>query len=468
MGFIEKLKGALLDMLLREQAKKQYSVVPLSSETMDRAQATWLKIYNGNPNWLSSDVKSHNFAKILCMVTANLVTLDIGIKIDGSKRAEYLQNQLEKSLMTDAKLRKWVEYACAGGMVIFKPNGTGVDLVLPGNFVIVGKDDNGQITKIIFKDTESPDEKTHYTRLEYHENLGDRYVIRNKVYFSKNKGEIGNQISLEVSPWVGLEPEITITKEEGFEGHMLFGVFTMPGANNIDLTSMTGMALFSEATEELEALDVALSETFYEIKEARDIELLAAEMLERPGIDGKKERVKTPRHMIPVFTNFDKSDYYQRIERPLKTDQREVGINLILNLIATKCGYSEGYFSYNSKTGIATATQVESDDRKTIQLIKDIRDALKTAIDQTVYALDIFADIYELAPAGEYEITYNFGDITYSYDEDRARWYTMATSGMVPKWMYLVKFEGYTEEEAKAIVAEAQGGGLPGFFDKEE
>ena len=44
----------------------------------------------------------------------------------------------------------------------------------------------------------------------------------------------------------------------------------------------------------------------------------------------------------------------------------------------------------------------------------------------------------------------------------------MATSGMVPKWMYLAKFEGYTEEEAKAIVAEAQGAGLPGFFGKEE
>ena len=28
--------------------------------------------------------------------------------------------------------------------------------------------------------------------------------------------------------------------------------------------------------------------------------------------------------------------------------------------------------------------------------------------------------------------------------------------GKVPFWLYLVKFEGYTEEEAKAIQADAQ------------
>ena len=105
---------------------------------------------------------------------------------------------------------------------------------------------------------------------------------------------------------------------------------------------------------------------------------------------------------------------------------------------------------------MATATQVEADDRRTIQLIKDIRDNLQSALDNTIYAMSVFADLYDLAPAGVYKTDYSFGDITYNYEEDRTRWYQLMVQGVVPKWMYLVKFEGFSEDEAKAVVAETE------------
>ena len=64
--------------------------------------------------------------------------------------------------------------------------------------------------------------------------------------------------------------------------------------------------------------------------------------------------------------------------------------------------------------------------------------------------------MYALAPAGAYELTFDFGDITYSYEEDKANWKHYATLGWIPKWLYLVKFEGMTEEEAKALVKAAE------------
>ena len=42
--------------------------------------------------------------------------------------------------------------------------------------------------------------------------------------------------------------------------------------------------------------------------------------------------------------------------------------------------------------------------------------------DDTFYALTIMADLYDLSPGGSYKVDYAFGDITYSYDEDRARY----------------------------------------------
>ena len=84
-----------------------------------------------------------------------------------------------------------------------------------------------------------------------------------------------------------------------------------------------------------------------------------------------------------------------------------------------------------------------------------------------VYALNVFADLYGLAPAGTYELALDFGDITYNRDEDRARWWGYVTQGKVPAWRYFVKFEGMTEEDAKAMVAEAAEK-KPKLFDLEE
>ena len=124
----------------------------------------------------------------------------------------------------------------------------------------------------------------------------------------------------------------------------------------------------------------------------------------------------------------------------------------------------------DGQTGMITATQVESDDRDTIQTIKDDRDALKSALAQAFAGADAMATLYGLAPLGEYEANFNFGDITYSYEEDKAAWRMYAAQGWIPKWLYFVKFEGMSEEEAKALTAEAEmanmeaglfGGGAP-------
>ena len=104
---------------------------------------------------------------------------------------------------------------------------------------------------------------------------------------------------------------------------------------------------------------------------------------------------------------------------------------------------------------MVTATQVESDDRRTLQLINDVRDSIKHMLDGLVYALDKFADAYNLAPAGDYEISYDFEDLTLNEDEDRARWYNYVSAGLVPFERYLVMHEGFSEDEAKELVQEA-------------
>ena len=140
----------------------------------------------------------------------------------------------------------------------------------------------------------------------------------------------------------------------------------------------------------------------------------------------------------------------------------------LVYMAGVKCGFSEGVFVMDGQTGMITATQVESDDRDTIQTIKADRDALRSAIEQAIKGADALTTLLGVAPIGEYETTYNFGDITYNYQEDKESWRNYASQGWIPLWLYFTKFEGMSEEEAKKMVAEAKAAEKEkGLFDEE-
>ena len=443
-----------------DTAKIKFDAEPTVSKKMTSAIDAWMNTYRGVPEWANADdVKTINFAATVCEETARLTTLDIGINLSGGARAAFLQKELDKQLLP--RLRDFVEYGAAGGTVIFKPSGKGIDVITPDRFMVTEYDDNKKITGVIFQDGYTQG-KDIFTKLEYHrferrrsreEETRTVYVISTKCFRSQNSAEIGREIPIDSTRWRGIEPEVEIIKQNDEQvDSPLFGVFKMPKANNIDLDSPLGMAIFANAMQEMEDLDIAYSRNSDEINNSNTIELLDDALLQREGVKGS--RVHLPSHVHNVFGNGMES-FYQQIDRPLKTGERRVGINQQLSFIGYKCGYSEGYFVFDQKTGLVTATQVESTDRRTIQLIKDVRDGLKEALRETIYALNVLADLYERAPVGTYTVDFDFGDITYNEDEDRNRWYQLMMQGIIPKWYYLVKHEGMGEDEAKAIVAAA-------------
>lgn len=245
----------------------------------------------------------------------------------------------------------------------------------------------------------------------------------------------------------------------------LFGMMRTPQANNKDLETPMGLPVYAEAIEELRDLDVAYSRNAGEIYDSEKIVLADDRLLIPDGTklsnmttetrERRREEMKLPHYVKNVFGN-DQKEFYQEINPQLNTDTRLKGIDALLSQIGYKCGFSNGYFVFNQSTGMVTATQVEADDRRTIQYIKDVRDKLEECLNGTIYALNVFADLYGLAPVGTYEVTYDFGDITYNREEDRTRWWQYVLQGKVPAWMYFQKFEGMSEEEAKEMVEEAQ------------
>lgn len=459
-------------MIFKKQAEEDFDIQAAEFPEMESLINRCANIYRGVPEWLDDEdnIKTINFAKTVCSETARLTTLAIGIQIGGSARATWLQKQINKVYF---QIRHWVEYGCAYGTVFIKPNGESLDVFTPADVMIVDYD-NQEIKGIIFKDSYTVGRK-YYTRLEYHrfvETTVDGvttypYYVSNRAYVSKSPQSIGNKIDLKQTKWADLmadTPPILKANGEKLDGP-LFGVLRTPQANNVDISTPLGLPVFAEGIEELGDIDVAYSRNAGEIKDSQKIALLDDRLLmpsgtpvsamSPRGMENRRNEMKLPHYVKNVFGQ-DEKEFYQEINPQLNTDARLAGINALLSQLSYKCGFSSGYFVFNEKTGMVTATQVEADDRRTIQFIKDVRDKLEDCLNGVIYALNVFADLYDLTPVGVYETTYDFGDITYNREEDRARWWQYVVQGKVPAWLFFVKFEGMTEEDAKAMVKEAQ------------
>lgn len=449
MSMIGKAASALgLRKSVVQVVDREFGIEPVESGPMREAIKAWAKIWEGKPDWKTEDMRLLNFGKTVAEETARLTTLAASVTISGSARADWMQQRLDTELFRH--LRDSVERGCAMGACIFKPTVDGISVYSPDEYQITATDSQRNIVGVVFYDTVQRGGYA-YVKAEYHRYDGPVYRISNRAFRMKDGDAVPVAVSIDAVPeWVGIEAETVLENISS----PLFSVFTMPGANNIDGT-VCGMSIFSNAVSELAVLDIAWTVMADEIEDSKPIALLDDRLLQKPGHKVGELKVKLPRYVRNV-SGTGMEEFYQQIVNSLQTSERKVGINLALSLIGYACGYSTGYFSFDERRGVTTAKQVESDDRRTIQLIKDIRDSLQRAIDGLLLALDEYADLYRLAPYGRWKADYDFGDITYSYEEDRQNFKSLCQLGVVPWWVYLVKFEGYGEDEAKALVSEAR------------
>lgn len=439
--------------------EKVFGVEFISSFEMNSAINTWDLVSSGKPPWLNAEdgIESVNMAKFISDHRAKLTTLDLGIAVSGSPRADYLQTLADDLLK---RLPDRVAEADRLGGLVIKWNGETWDFVLPGNFGITAKDDNGVITGAIFA-AHTAQGSAHYTRLEYHRFEGSAadggrlYKVSNKVFkhqlSAKGDVSLGAEIPIEkVDIWAHIAPEVTIANLDA----PLFALYRVPGANTIDPSSPLGLAVFANALTELKAIDIAVSRKNTEVEDSKHITFVGQALIQ----NAQNRKITLPRFIKGLgmgLSDTETTAVHEHVPTML-TEQRIRDINFDLSLAGVKCGFSEGVFVLDGQRGVMTATQIEADDRDTIQTIKADRDALKDALERAIRGADAIATLYGLAPLGEFEINFNFGDITYSYEEDKASWKGYVMQGWMPKWLYFVKFEGMSEEEAKNLVAEAE------------
>jgi len=431
----------------------KFNVNVAISDKMVTAISLWEKMYKDEAPWLNDNVISAGLPASISRELATLTLVEFDSEITGSKRADFLNERYKK---IKKKLRKNLEYGCSLGNLVFKPyvanNQLLVDIVKGTNFFPVEYDSNEDCTAGIFV-SRKVEGKYFFTRLEYHEldTSTRKYTIKNKAYMSSSEETLGQEISLKaVKDWEDIEEIVGINNIE----KPLFGYFKIPFANTIDPDSPIGVSVYSRAAKLIEEADKQFARLLWEFEgselaiDADPTALQSSKMIsEKLELPKLKERL-----FRATSSNKDGKAFYEVFSPEIRETELYKGFNDILKRIEFVCGLAYGTIS-DPELIEKTATEIMSAKHRSYSTVSDIQTSLEDALEDTIYAMDVLATLYHLAPLGKYETSYEWDDsILVDAKEEQSIMMQEANMGYIKKEIYLMKRYGVTEEQAKEMM----------------
>lgn len=442
-------------MLHINDAKAALKVDVAVSSEMQTAIDTWALMFQDKAGWLDDNTQSLGLPAAIAGEIARLAVVEMSSKVEGSPRADYLQAEYEQVL--DA-LRTNTEIAAAGGGLVFKPyvdeEHIAVDCVPAWRFLPTSFNSRGEVTGAVFVE-QATKGKTYYTRMEHHQLTDAGYTIRNLAFMSTTQAALGTPCNLAmVEEWAALEPEVVIKYKDGTapEG-ALFSYFKMPFANNIDPGSPLGVSIYSRAVGLIKEADKQYSRILWEY-EGSELAIDASEgALKTTGPDGKPNKVPERRKRLFRELGLDQGtsgDLYQIFSPEIRDSSLFNGLDKILKRIEFSCCLSYGTLS-DPQSVEKTAEEIKTSKQRSYSAVCDIQKALQTALEHLVWVMDFYASMYGLAPRGEYEVGFTWGDgVMENTDTEFARRKLLADSGYLKPEKLVAWYFGITEDEAKA------------------
>lgn len=452
--FLTWIRGVLSKMLHISDAKQALRVDVAISPEMQDAIDRWAQMFMDRAPWLDDTTQSLGLPAAIAGEIARLVTVELESTVSGSPRADYLQEEYKREVLD--QLRTNVETAGAGGGLVFKPYVDGqhiaVDCVPAWRFLPTAFNSRREVTGAVFWEQVTKG-KTIYTRMEHHQLTDTGYQVRNLAFSSLTRSTLGSPCSLSsVDEWADLEPELTIKYKDGTvpEG-VLFSYFRMPFGNTVDPESPLGVSVYSRAEGLIREADRQYSRILWEY-EGSELAVDASQgALKVAGPDGK----------IPVLPPRSKrlfrelavdqgsgGDLYKVFSPAIRDTALFNGLDKLLKRIEFNCNLAYGTLS-DPQNVDKTAEEIRSSKQRSYSAVTDIQKSLQGALEHLLWVMDIYASLYHLAPRGEYEVTFTWGDgVLQDTDKEYMRRKELVDSGYLKPEKLLAWYFGISEEEA--------------------
>ena len=222
--------------------------------------------------------------------------------------------------------------------------------------------------------------------------------------------------------------------------------------------SPMGVALFHDAIDALQTVDIAFDNMGSDVVMGRKLLVLPESMLSKdeygnaqvPMITGKRFFVAAKSN-----TYDDKARVFE-YNPSLRTEENRQALSTALQMLGKRIGFGIKAYALDDQGGITTAKQVAADNSEMMRAVRRHEHIIKPAIQSLITAA---CGIYrELGTtplvdiAGQVNVV--LGDSIMQDDDSlRERDRADVAAGLLEPWKYMVRWQGYTEEEAR----EAQG-----------
>ena len=442
------------------------------------------KVYEWK-SWYQGDVKGfHNYTvqngerqvkcrryslgmgKKLCEDWANLLMNEkVQITLEGQKEQDFIDLVLTEINFT-VKANEMQELKSALGTVAYVPRVIGQEIsesgdIVPGNASGIVLDyvtieniyplswQNGYISECAFSSEVTRGGKD-YLYLQIHRR-GDNgnYVIENRIYRYDNE-QLADEQLVNVKGFENIPPVVhTGSDKRQF-------VIDRPNiANNVNYLLPTGIAIYANAIDVLQGVDIAYDSYVNEFKLGKKrimVKPSAAQYLDgTPAFD--------PDDVVFYVMPEDTEDgaVVTPIDMTLRTAEHNTGIQDQLNILSSKCGFGETYYRFDGGS-VATATQVISENSTMFRTIKKMEIVLEQALVELCRILLRLGNTAMNAGLNEdVEISIDFDDsIIEDKQSEFSRDMQMLSAGIMNDWEFRAKYMNEDEATAKAALPKMQ------------
>lgn len=404
--------------------------------------------------------------------------------VGDSARAEFLNEQYK--VLKEQHLRKQLEYGIAKGGFVIKPYPVEVstqkmlgeselddegnpkvkpnykfvfDFVQADAFYPLSFDASGNATEAAFVQTRV-EQNIVYRRLEYHKWENNTVTIINKAYKSLQNTDmgigntdLGEEIPLTAIPeWKELEPKITIENVS----RPLFAYFRMPEANTVDTKSPLGVSGYSRAVSLIKDADMQYSRLLWEYEAgemAVNIDRNAFNFMADPARQDGKTILGNMQNRLYRKVDIDEGELFEPYAPSLRDTQYIQGLNAILMRIEDATGLSRGTLS-DVATEARTATELKILKQRSYAVNAEIQKALETTLKDVIYIMNVYCDLYEITPDGDYDVSFEWDDsILVDVERELNKRLTLYQNGLESKLDIRKWYFGETERQAREALA---------------
>lgn len=451
--------------------KKGYTTIPESFYTYIANWQSWYdgcvksfhnyKVWNGM-KFIKCSRYSLGMAKKVCEDWANLLLNEkCKITLEGKKEQDFIDSVFIRNNFS-VKANEMQEIKAARGTVAYVPtvvnasvdvntgevNASGGEIridYVPADLILPLTWENGIVSECAFGSHKSV-EKDTYLYICIHKRTGEgKYDIEN-LLFRDTKGSL---LEVNLADVPGFENIAPIVHTDFTQ--RMFVIDRLNIVNNVDATLPMGISVFANAIDQIKGVDIAYDSYVNEFllgKKRIMVQPQATKTIEGEPLFDPNDAVF---HVLPA-DGLGK-EVVKEIDMKLRTAEHNAGIQDMLNLLSSKCGFGENHYKYDNGN-VSTATQIISENSEMFRTIKKHEIILEGVLIELCRVLLRMGNAYMNAGLNEdVEITVDFDDsIIEDKESEFNRDARMVQMGIMQPYEFRMRYMNEDEATAKAAL----------------